>query len=88
MMLSGGLLSAVTIGLFSVINQNIKEFYLENVAVFGGVAAPIVSFYLIKMYPNLTNKIVPVIARVFTPLILISLIVYLISPFVFAKQNI
>lgn len=77
--LAGGLLSAVTIGLFSVINQNIEEFYMENVAVFGGVAAPIISFYLIKTFPNLTNKIAPVISRVFTPLVLITLIVYLIS---------
>lgn len=59
--------------------MDIEKFYLEYVAVFGGVASPIVSFYLIKIYPNITSKIAPVIARVFTPLVLITLIVYLIS---------
>lgn len=78
-LLAGGLLSAVTIGLFSVIGNDIAEFYMQNIAVFGGVAAPVVSFYLIKTYPNLTNKIAPVIARVFTPLVLITLVVYLVS---------
>jgi len=78
-MIAGGLLSAVTIGLFSVIGQHIEKFYMENIAVFGGVAAPIVSFYLIMTYPNLTSKIAPVIARVFTPLVLITLVVYLVS---------
>jgi hypothetical protein len=76
---AGGLLTGITIGLFSVIKMNIEQFYLEYVAVFGGVAAPIVSYYLIRLYPNLTNNIAPVIARVFTPLVLITLVVYLVS---------
>ena len=78
-LIAGGLLTAITMGLFSVIKMDIEKFYLEYVAVFGGVASPIVSFYLIKIYPNITSKIAPVIARVFTPLVLITLIVYLIS---------
>jgi len=86
-LLAGGLLSAVTIGLFSVIGEDIAEFYMKNIAIFGAVAAPILSFYLINIYPNLTNKIAPVIARVFTPLVLITLVVYLIS-LVFSESRI
>lgn len=85
--IAGGLLTGITIGLFSVINMNIENFYLENIAVFGGVAAPIISFYLIRLYPNITNKIAPVIARVFTPLVLITLVVYLVS-MIFSSSNI
>ena len=86
-LIAGGLLTGITIGLFSVINMNIENFYLEYIAVFGGVAAPIISFYLIRLYPNITNKITPVIARVFTPLVLITLVIYLIS-MIFSTSNI
>ncbi len=85
--LAGGFLIAVTFGLFSAINISIEEFYIQNVAVFGGVAAPIVAYYLINLYPNITSKITPVIARVFTPLVLITLFVYLIS-YIFSESKI
>lgn len=77
--IAGGLFTAITIGLFSVIEMDIEKFYFEYIAIFGGVAAPIVSMYLIRLYPNLTNKIAPVIARVFTPLVLVTLIIYVVS---------
>lgn len=84
LILSGGLMTAITFGLFSAININIEKFYIENVLLFGGVAAPAVSYYLIRLYPNITSKISPVIAKVFTPLVFITLFVYLIS-FIFSE---
>ncbi len=78
-LIAGGILAGVTIGLFSVIEMNIESFYLDYVVLIGGVAAPIVSLYLVHTYPNITNKISPVIARVFTPLVLVTLAVYLVS---------
>jgi hypothetical protein len=78
-LLAGGLMTAITLGLFSVIKMDIAKFYLEYVVVFGGVASPIVASYLIQLYPDITSKIAPVIARVFTPLVLVTLIIYLIS---------
>jgi hypothetical protein len=75
--IAGGLFTAITLGLFSVIEMNIENFYFNNVALIGGVSIPIVSLYLIRLYPNLTSKIAPVIARVFTPLVLITLVIYL-----------
>lgn len=86
-LIAGGILTALTIGLFTAIEINVEEFYFEYVVVLGSVAAPIVAFYLICIYPNLTNKIAPVIARVFTPLVLITLSVYLVS-LVFSGANI
>lgn len=86
-LIAGGMLTGITIGLFSVININIEKFYLEYIAIIGGVSAPIVSYYLIRLYPSLTNKIAPVIARVFTPLVLITLVVYLLS-FISSTSNI
>ena len=86
-LLAGGLLTAITLGLFTAIKMNIEKFYIEYVAFSGAVAAPMVALYLVKLYPTITNKIAPVIARVFTPIVLITLAVYLIS-LVFSKSNI
>ncbi|MCX6226652.1 MAG: DUF4153 domain-containing protein [Bacteroidia bacterium] len=78
-LLAGGLLTVITLGMFSVIKMDISKFYTEFIAIPGGVVAPIVSYFLIRSYPNITSKIGPVIARVFTPVVLITLAVYLIS---------
>jgi len=87
LIIAGGLLTGITLKLFSVININIEQFYLEYIAISGSVASPIISYYLIRLYPNITSKIGPVIARVFTPLVLITLLVYLIS-LIFSKTKI
>ncbi|GET27990.1 DUF4153 domain-containing protein [Prolixibacter sp. SD074] len=86
-LIAGSMLTGITIGLFSAINMDVERFYMENIAIIGGVAAPIISFYLIRLYPTITNKIAPVIARVFTPLVLITLAVYLVS-IIFSQSNI
>ena len=86
-LIAGGIMSAMTINLFSLIKMDILALYRDYVIVFGGVAIPIVSFYIVKLYPTITSKIAPVIARVFAPLVLIILIVYLIS-MVFSATNI
>lgn len=86
-LIAGGMLTGVTVALFSAIKMNIQEFYIHYVIVFGGVAAPIVSFFIIGLYPSITSKIAPVIARVFTPLVLITLVVYIIS-LIFSESSI
>ena len=75
-LIAGGILSGFTVALFTAIKMDIHRFYMEYIGVFGLVAAPIVSYYLIRLYPSITSKIAPVIARVFTPLVLITLVVY------------
>jgi hypothetical protein len=67
--------------------MNIEQFYMENIAIIGGVAAPIIAFYLIRLYPTITNKIAPVIAQVFSPLVLITLSIYLVS-LIFSNSNV
>ncbi len=78
-LIAGGVLTAVTIGLFSLIGLRIETFYFEYVVVFGLSAAPLVGTYLINTNPQLVGKVSPVIARVFSPLVLIMLIAYLIA---------
>lgn len=79
LVISGGILTAVTIGLFDAIGIRIEEFYMENVALAGAVSLPVVATFIIKNYPSLTNKIAPVIASVFSPLVLVTAVIYLIA---------
>ncbi len=78
-LISGGLLTGITFGLFSIIDVPIEDFYAHYVIVWGLPAAPILAAFLIKSNPQLINKVSPVIARVFTPLVLVTLVVYLIA---------
>ncbi|MCX6239801.1 MAG: DUF4153 domain-containing protein [Bacteroidia bacterium] len=77
-LIAGGILTGITIGLFSAIDVHIEKFYMEYIAIWGLVSAPIVASYIIRNYPTLTNKIAPIIANIFSPLVLITLIIFLI----------
>lgn len=79
MLIAGGLLTAVTLGLFSLIDISIEEFYSEYIIICGLAAAPIVGTYLVQTNPQLVSKVSPVIARIFTPLVLFTLVAYLIA---------
>ncbi|GAA4310445.1 hypothetical protein [Nibribacter koreensis] len=78
-LISGGLMTGITLGLFGLIGFNIEEFYFKNVVVFGLPAAPILGTYLIQTNPALVGKVSPVIARIFSPLVLVMLVIYLVA---------
>ncbi len=78
-LIAGGLLTAITFGLFELIDIKIEEFYFHYIGIWGLAAAPIVGTYLVQTNPQLVNKVSPVIAKVFTPLVLVTLVVYLIA---------
>lgn len=75
--IAGGILSGITIGLFELIGLKIEEFYAQNIIVFALPAAPILGTYLTQTNPQLVGKVSPVIARIFSPLVLIMLVIYL-----------
>ncbi len=77
--IAGGILTAITIGLFGLIGFNIQEFYFEYVVAFGLAAVPIVATFITKTNPQLVNRVSPVIAKIFSPLVLITLSVYLVA---------
>lgn len=85
-MIAGFITSVVTVGLFSLIGYEIGEFYFKNIAVFLLPSAPITGTYLIQRNPQLVGKISPVIARLFSPVVLIMLIVYLVAIFYSGKD--
>jgi len=77
--IAGALLTAITFGLFELIDIKIEEFYTKYIGIWGLAAAPIVGTYLVQTNPQLVNKVSPVIAKVFTPLVLVTLVVYLVA---------
>ncbi len=75
--LSAGLFSALTIGLFSLIGIDISEFYRNYIITWGLPAIPVFASYLIQNNPQLVNKISPTIASIFTPLVFVTLLIFL-----------
>lgn len=79
LVLAGALFTGITIGLFELIGLHIQEFYAKHIVIWGISAIPILSTYLVLNNPQLVNKISPLIARIFTPLVFITLLVFLIA---------
>jgi hypothetical protein len=77
--IGGGILTGITNGLFSLIGFNIEEFFFKNIVIFGLPAAPILGTYLIQANPQLVGKVSPVIAKIFSPLVLVMLVIYLVA---------
>ena len=76
-LIAGAIMTGLTIGLFSLIGFNIETFYGDYVVVFALPAAPIVGTYLTQTNPQLVGKVSPVIAKIFSPLVLVMLVIYL-----------
>ncbi len=79
LLITGAIFSGITIGLFSAIGLNIEEFFGKNIALPGAIVSPVIGAWLISLYPDLTRRIIPVIARVFAPIVLVTLMIYLVS---------
>jgi hypothetical protein len=85
-LIAGGILTGVTLGLFSAIDLNIERFYFDYIVILGLVSSPIVATYIVRNFPTVTNKIAPIIASIFSPLVLITLIIYLVSIVITGKD--
>ena len=76
-LLGGVVLTALTLGLFHLIGNNIEEWYTENVVVWGLVTAPIVASYLYDIILFRKTKLATLLSNVFSPLFLVTVVVYL-----------
>ncbi len=72
-----GLMSGLTIGLFDLIGVNIDEFYTKYVLIFGLASIPPIATHLTQANPQLVSKVSPIVAKIFSPLVLIMLVTYL-----------
>lgn len=78
-LIAGGILTAITINLFSMIGIEIEKIYFNYVIITGLAAAPLLGTYLVQSNPQLVGKVSPVIARIFSPLVLVMLVVFLVA---------
>jgi hypothetical protein len=85
-LLTGGIFSGITIGLFSVIGIDTIHFFQNYIILWGLPATPIIATYLLHVNPKIVNKVSPVIAKAFTPLVFIMLSIYL-TAFVTSSKN-
>lgn len=76
-LLSCMVFSVITFGLFELINIKIEEYYFKYFAIWWIAAVPMTAAYLLQNNPQLINKVSPIIAKIFTPLVFINLLVYL-----------
>lgn len=79
LILAGGILSGITIGLFGLIGLDITEVYFQYIAVYGLAAAPLLATLITQSNPELVNKVPPIVAKIFSPLVLIMLTCYLVA---------
>lgn len=78
-LLGGMVLTGLTFALFELIDLNIEKWYLENVVVYGATASPIVATLLVERVVRGRLRIAPLLAKVFTPLFLLTVVAYLIA---------
>ena len=86
LLIAGGLMTGITLGLFELIGLKIEDFYFQYIVIFGLPMVPIVATFLTQNNPQLVNKVSPVIAKLFSPLVLVMLVVYL-SAIVISGKN-
>jgi hypothetical protein len=79
MAISGMLLTGITMRLFGLVDLDISEFYFKNIVAFGAAALAVVAAYLVSKNLKLAKNIAPYIARIFSPLVLVTLAVYLVT---------
>lgn len=85
-LISSLIMARISIGLFEIIGLKIEEIFFKNVGIVGLAAIPIIGTYLTQTNPQLVGKVSPVIARIFSPLVLVMLVVYLIAIAVAGKN--
>lgn len=71
-------LSLFTIEIFKEAKLNIEYFYTNHIMVFFIFAVPLISIYLVEAKKSIVENIAPILAKIFNPLFLITMIVFLI----------
>lgn len=77
--LSGLLFSGITISLFEIIGIDIAENYFDYFGIWALSSLPVVTVFVVTKIPNLVEKVSSLIANIFTPLVVLMLILYLPS---------
>jgi hypothetical protein len=84
--LSELLFTGITAGLFSLLDIDIEYFITHYLIFWGLPAIPLLAAYLVESIPQIVQKISPVIARIFTPLVFLTLLIFL-GAIIFSGKN-
>lgn len=77
MLIAGGVFCGITIGLFSLIGIKIEYYFAHYIVPIGLSSAPVVAAFLVQNNNLLVSKISPVIARIFTPIVFVTLFIFI-----------
>ncbi len=86
LLIACGILTGITYSLFELIGVNINYVFTHYLIIWGAPAVPLLATYLVQQNPELVNRISPLIARLFTPLVFVTLVVYLLAMLVQGKD--
>ena len=79
MIIASGIFAIITINLFAVIKVNIENIFINYIMAIILSIIPLVAAFLVQNNRHLVNKVSPIIARIFTPLVTIMLFVFLVT---------
>ena len=85
-LLSGFLFMAMTMGLFKLIGIDTAFIVQHYVLIWGFPAIPIIASFIVKNNPQIVNKISPIIAKIFTPMVTLMLFLFLFGIIVTGKN--
>jgi len=77
-LIGGVILTGLTYNLFDLIDPQMGHWYMKNVVVYGVAAAPLVATFLVDRILTKHFKIAPLLARIFTPFFLLTVVSYLL----------
>ena len=85
-MITGGIMMGLTVSLFQTIDVNFESLHVDHIVLAGLVSVPIIATFIIRRYPSIAGKIAPVIAGIFSPMVLVILVIFLVSLFFVDKD--
>jgi hypothetical protein len=88
LIIGGAILTAITLALLGFIEKSneLSDWYRDYVIMYGVVSLPIIATFLLDKVIDKRLNIAPTIARFFTPLFLVTTIVYLIIMVIYQKN--
>jgi len=78
-LLGGGVLTALSLGLFELIGIAINDWFFDYVVMWGAMSAPLIATWLWDQVMARESKLASVIANVFSPLFLLLTVAYLFA---------
>lgn len=78
-LIGGVVLTLISLGLFNVIGLSLSDFYLEYIVVLGLVSAPLVATYVYDEVLQHKARFASLLANIFAPLFLVTVLVYLLA---------